>query len=215
MNEEHVLFGYQGSGSAAVECALELAQLPWRAVNAASWDSKSELDALKAANPLLQIPALQWPDGSASTESAAILVELGLRHPGSGLLPADPAQRAQSLRGLVFIAANCYAAIGIIDYPDRWTASEEDTERDHVRQGARRRLHQMWDVFADTFHGHPYLSGANLGALDLLAVVVSKWSGARPHLKRTRPAFHETLERIESHPVVAKVFAKHWPPKAA
>ena len=28
--------------------------------------------------------------------------------------------RAQALRGLVFIAANCYAAIGVIDYPERW-----------------------------------------------------------------------------------------------
>jgi GST-like protein len=41
---------------------------------------------------------------------------------------------------------------------------------------------------------------------------VSKWSGARPHLQKARPAFHELLLRIEREPKVAPVFAQHWPP---
>ena len=44
---EHVLYGYQGSGSAAVEAALALAQLRYRIVNAAAWDQASELEALR------------------------------------------------------------------------------------------------------------------------------------------------------------------------
>ena len=42
--------------------------------------------------------------------------------------------------------------------------------------------------------------------------VVSKWSGSPAHLQQARPAFHETLLRIETHPKVAPVFARHWPP---
>ena len=39
---------------------------------------------------------------------------------------------------------------------------------------------------------------------------VSKWSGSRAHLQQARPAFYETLLRIEAHPKVAPVFAQHW-----
>ena len=52
---------------------------------------------------------------------------------------------------------------------------------------------------------------ASTGALDLLAAVVSKWSGSRAHLRKARPAFYEALLRIEVQPKVAPVFAQHWP----
>ena len=113
------LYGHRGSGSAAMEAAQVLAHLPYRPVQAASWVPESAVDELRRNNPLAQIPALTFGDGSVMTESAAILIELGLRHPASGLLPADPAARAQALRGLVYLAANCYAMIGVIDFPDR------------------------------------------------------------------------------------------------
>ena len=84
---------------------------------------------VRPQNPWLQVPTLVWDDGTVMTESAAILIELGLRYPASSLLPAAPAARAQTLRGLVYIAANCYAMIGVIDFPDRVMAAPTDTER--------------------------------------------------------------------------------------
>jgi len=204
---DHVLYGYQGSGSAAIEAALVVAGLPHRVVDAASWDDKSALDALRRVNPLLQIPALVWPDGAAMSESAAILVELGLRHPASGLLPAEPAPRAQAIRGLVYIAANCYSAIGVIDYPERYCEPCDEALCERVRRGTRARLHTMWERFADQFAIAP----DRPGALELLAAVVSRWSGTRPHLQAGRPSFHDALQRIERHPAVAAVFARHWP----
>jgi GST-like protein len=112
----------------------------------------------------------------------------------------------------VFIAANCYAAISIIDYPERWCADADDDDavKDRIRAGTRARLHRHWEMFADLFPARPYLGGAELGALDLLAAVVSKWSGSRKHLTKTRPEFYATLMRIEAHPKVAPVFAQHW-----
>ncbi|MFH7468113.1 glutathione S-transferase family protein, partial [Pseudomonas syringae group genomosp. 7] len=76
--------------------------------------------ALRRVNPLLQVPTLVLTDGSVLTESAAILIHLGLEHPESGLLPGNPALRALAFRALVYITANCYAPLGIIDYPQRW-----------------------------------------------------------------------------------------------
>ncbi|MBI3367010.1 MAG: glutathione S-transferase family protein [Burkholderiales bacterium] len=208
------MYGYQGSGSAAVEAALELLRLPYERVNAASWDDTSQRDALRQHNPLLQIPSLQWEDGSGMTESAAILIELALRHPASGLLPADPARRAQAIRGLVYVAANCYAMIGVIDYPDRVMDSPSKAEADRVRARSRARLHELWDRFADQFAATPWLGGQAIGALDLLATVVSKWSGSRAHLAVSRPALSALFARVEAHPAVSPVFARHWPVKA-
>lgn len=208
------LYGSPGSGAAAVEAALVLANLPFRTVDAASWQPGPGLDALREVNPLAQIPTLVLPDGAVMTESAAILIHLALAHPDSALLPADPARRAQVLRGLVYVAANCYAAIGIIDYPERWCADADDDTNRRIKAGATARLHYLWDVFADQFPASPFLTGERLGALDLMAVVVSKWSGARRHLAASRPRFAALLATIESDPRVAPVLARHWPPSA-
>ena len=205
------LFGSQGSGSAAVEIALQRCSLPFKVLRASTWEADSAQEALRRVNPLAQIPALQLEDGSVLTESAAILIHLGLCHPAAGLLPAEPGARAQALRGLVFIAANCYAAIGVIDYPERWLPDSEGTQRESLRLGARARLHSYWEIFADQFSGEPYLSGVEPGALDFLAAVVSRWSGSRAHLRQARPALLATLERVEAHPAAAPVFAQHWP----
>ncbi|HSI59188.1 MAG TPA: glutathione S-transferase [Ideonella sp.] len=206
----YTLFGSAGSGSAAIEVALGVADIPYRIVNAATWEPESALAELKQANPLGQIPTLVLPEGGVLSESAAILIHLGLSHPACGLLPTEPAARAQCIRGLVYIAANCYAAIGVIDYPERWCAQPGDAVSDNVRLGARARLHLYWDTFADQFPARPWLSGAEPGALDYFAAVVSKWSGSRAHLAQARPAFSELLQRIEALPAVAPVFARHW-----
>ncbi len=208
----YTLFGARGSGSAAVEAALTLADIEFRSVNAATWEPGPGLDELTRVNPLGQIPTLQLPDGSVLTESAAILMHLGLQHPASGLLPAGAAERAQALRGLVYIAANCYAAIGIIDYPERWCADADKPTNKRIQAGSRQRLHHLWNVFADTFPARPFLGGGRIGALDLMAAVVSKWSGARKHLSAARPEFSALLARIEAEPRVAPIFARHWPP---
>ena len=209
----YTLYGKQGAGSAAVEAALTLAHAPFHFIETAAGAQNDAYSDLLAVNPLGQIPTLVLDDGSAMSESAAILMHLADAHPDAKLLPAKASARAQALRGLVFIAANCYAAISIIDFPERWCENAEGDEavQERIRNGTRARLHRHWNMFADVFPARPWLSGEQIGALDLLATVVSKWSGTRPHLERERPALYETLLRVEAHPGVAPVFARNWP----
>jgi GST-like protein len=209
----YTLYGYKGSGSASVEMALRVLDARYRIVEAASWEPTSAIEELRRVNPLAQIPTLVLPDGSVMTESAAILVHLGLVSKPGLLLPADEAARAQAIRGLVYIPANCYSCITILDFPERFTTARDKESLDQVRAGTRERLHKHWEIFADTFapSASSFLNGAAPGALDFLAAVVSRWSGSRQHLRDARPEFSKLLARIEAHPSVADVFEKHWP----
>ncbi|HET9821165.1 MAG TPA: glutathione S-transferase family protein [Burkholderiaceae bacterium] len=209
---EHVLYGTRNSGSAAVEAALVWVGVPYRVVHASSWEKASARTELKRVNPLQQIPTLVLPDGTVLTESAAILIHLALAHPRRSLLPADPSSRARALRALVYVAANCYAAIGVIDLPQRWVGSGDAAAAERLRAGARKRLHTLWRVFADTFPPAKdgFLFGPEPCAADILAAVVSRWSGTRAHLKRHRPTLHAMVERVEAHPRLKPVFDRHW-----
>ena len=206
----YTLYGAQGSGVAAIEAALELAGLPYERVEAASWSPGPGLDRLRDVNPIAQVPTLVMDDGLVMTESAAILIELGLRHPDSGLLATDPARRAQQIRGLVYIGANCYAGIGILDYPERWYPDPDDETKKRMQVRGRDRLYELWSIFADQFPGTPFLSGERIGALDILASVVSQWSGARKAMAAGRRGFFELLQRIDTTEPLKSVRDRHW-----
>ena len=208
----YTLYGYKGSGSAAIECALDVTAAPYQLVAAASWDKSSAVDALAQVNPLRQVPTLVTPDGTVLSESAAILIHLGLQFPEAALLPRSPARRAIAIRGLVFIAANCYSAISVIDFPERWLAEPSDAAKENLKAGSKTRLLANWEIFADSLTPGRYLCDEQPGALDLLAAVVSRWDGAREHLARTRPALVEALRRIDDDERFRAVFLRHWSP---
>ena len=154
-----VLYGTQGSGSAAAEAALDIAGLDYRKVDAASWKQSPGLEELKRVNPLAQIPTLVLDDGSVLTEVAAILIHLGLAHPQSGLVASDPSQRAQQIRGLVYIAANCYAGIGILDYPDRWYPDPDDAVKKAMQARGRARAARALGDLRRPVPGHALALG--------------------------------------------------------
>ena len=203
------LYGSFGSGSAAVEMALRAASVRYKIVRASSWEPDSQYADLLAVNPLGQIPTLRLQDGTVLSESAAILIHLGLTHTDAGLLPSSSSARAIAIRGLVYIAANCYSAVSVSDHPERWTAATSAYSVDRVRAGARRQLHRAWEVFADQFGSNAEFQGGNPGCLAFLSVIVSQWSGTRAHLKQQRPGFLESIKRLEQHPRIEPVLLEH------
>lgn len=149
----YTLYGKKGSGSASTEAALSVIGAPCRIIETASWEKNDAFADLLKLNPLGQIPTLRLEDGSVLSESAAILIHLGSAHPESRLLPASASARAQAIRGLVFIAANCYAAISIIDFPERWCEDADEAMQQRIRAGSRTRLHLHWEIVRRSFSG--------------------------------------------------------------
>jgi len=203
------LFGANRSGSAAIEIALALCGADYQLVAASAWEEGAGQNELKRLNPLMQVPTLVVPDGAVLTESAAILIHLGLEFPSSGLISHEALERAQQLRALAYITTNCYASIGLIDYPERWLRDADPDQLDRLVAGARSKLHSQWDVFSDVFYNpvawHPHAPGA----VEILASVVSQWSGAREHLGRSRPEFYASLGVVDRHPIIKAVLQRH------
>ena len=81
--KQYKLYGRRGSGSLAVQVALEEIGAPYERI----WISTdpTEVAAYRKINPVGRVPALQMPDGTLIAESAAILIHLSLAHPGAGL----------------------------------------------------------------------------------------------------------------------------------
>ncbi|TFF01705.1 glutathione S-transferase [Pseudomonas sp. BCA14] len=204
----YTLYGTDDSGSCMIEIALQRCAVPWHRVEASSWQEGEGTEALARINPLKQIPTLVTPDGQVLTESAAILIHLGLEFPASGLLGGN---RAQILRGLLYITANCYSAIGIIDYPQRWLGQADEALQAQLVSGTRRYLHQAWVVFADQFAEQLFAPGNVPNALGIMAAAVSHWDEARQALHALAPGFAQSLAQVDADPIVAPVFARHWP----
>jgi GST-like protein len=204
----YTLYGTDDSGSCMIEIALQRCAVPWHRVDASSWQDGEGSEALARINPLKQIPTLVTPDGQVLTESAAILIHLGLEFPAANLLAGN---RGQILRGLVYIAANCYSAIGIIDYPTRWLGDADEAAQAQLISGTRRYLHRAWLVFADQFADQLFAADQQPNALGIMAAAVSRWDAAREALHASRPVFAQTLDRVDADPLVAPVFARHWP----
>ena len=203
------LFGANRSGSAAIEIALTLCGGDYQLVAASAWEEGAGQNELKRLNPLMQVPTLVVPDGAVLTESAAILIHLGLEFPSSRLMSHEALERTQQLRALAYITTNCYASIGLIDYPERWLPDADPDQLDRLVAGARSKLRSQWDVFSDVFYNpvawHPHAPGA----VEILASVVSQWSGAREHLGRSRPEFYASLGVVNRHPIIKAVLQRH------
>lgn len=204
----YTLYGIDESGSCMIEIALQRCAVPWRRVDAASWAEGEGSDELARINPLKQVPTLLTPEGLVLTESAAILIHLGLEFPASNLLGGS---RAQVIRGLVYIAANCYSAIGIIDYPQRWLGDVNEAAQAQLVTGTRRYLHQAWVVFAGQFAEQLFAPNGEPNALGIMAAAVSRWDESREALNGLAPGFAQTLAQVDADPLVAPVFARHWP----
>jgi GST-like protein len=145
------------------------------------------------------------------TESAAILIWLGDRHPEAGLAPgiADP-RRAQYLRWMSFIPAAIYSMYWVRDEPSRLAA---DVQAEPVIMArTAERIAECWRLMdAQMPRGTPYLLGERIGMLDLYVTVVSRWTPCRMRFYREAPRMAEVVRRVDADPRLAEVWAERFP----
>ncbi len=116
--------------------------------------------AHRERHPLGRVPVLEDDDGLLF-ESTAMCMQIGDRHPESGLMPA----LASRERGLVYQWSVFAPAEMESPLFEAWVQAEKDPER---AASARRRFDKAAAVIEDALDGSPYLVGDQLTIADIM-----------------------------------------------
>ncbi|MEQ1516077.1 MAG: glutathione S-transferase family protein [Usitatibacteraceae bacterium] len=200
------LYGSPGCGSAAVEVMLQLAGQPFDYVQTSFWDQNEHFEELKRANPQAKVPTLVFDDGALMTESAAMLLYFAEKVPG--LVPTEPAKRAQFYRWLFFIPANIYAMFDIGDEPSRWVDGQATQQA--LKERSVEKQKSFWGLMEENFTPSPFLFGAQMSALDVYIAMVTRWRPGRAWFNEHCPKLAGAVALTEEQAVVARVWEKNF-----
>lgn len=204
------VYGAPGFGSVVVEAALTLLGEPYEAVDIPNDSPDAFLEAVKAVNPLMQVPAVVLPSGELMTESAAILIWLADSHPHARLAPSpDDPKRAQFLRWMVYVPAAIYAMFWVRDVPSR-LAADAEAEKVILERTAER-IAECWRVMDEQVDPGRYILGDELTVLDLYVTMVSRWTPRRKRFYEVAPKMSEVVRRVDAEPGLAAFWARRFP----
>jgi glutathione S-transferase len=206
MTTMYKLYGRQGSGSFAVQVALEEIGARYEQ----TWFSREPQDVarLRELNPTGKVPALALPDGTLMFESAAMLMHLASTHPQSHLSPVPGTSgHAVFLQWMVFLSANVYESALRMYYPQRYSSRGEADAQAVCEQGVmdfRAHLGLISPAL------QPYVLGAEYSIADPYLYMLGSWYvGDRAELYASLPSLSAHAKLMSSRPAVAKVEAEH------
>ena len=203
------LFWGPDMGSVTPHAVLEELDLPYEMVQVNFGAGEHKNPDYRAINPLGKVPALQLPDGSIMTESAAMLLYLCDLVPAAGLLPApDHPDRARALRWLLFLASDVYGA-GVRIYSPRDFCSDP-AHSDSVVQAASTafdRYSRLIEV--EALEPGPFVLGERFSAVDIYLTMVMRWHPDRESLLDAAPRLRALDDLVLARPAVRKAFEDH------
>lgn len=204
----YTLYWEAMSGAIAVELVLEEMHVPYRLrpVDMASGEHRSH-DYLKL-NPTGQVPALAFPDGRVIGESAAIILALGDRHPGTGLVAATHAnERPFFLRWLIYMAASPYMTFVQFNHPERFL--DDPATHDALIENARLRLENQFSALDAAISGDPFFLPSGPTALDFYAYMLVSFFPERDCLLTERRKLRRMIEAVDGRESVQLVMPRH------
>jgi glutathione S-transferase len=205
MQDSYTLYGRPGSGSLAVQVALEEIGAPYERI----WVSRelAEVERFRAVNPAGRVPALVLPDGTIMFESAAMLIHLASQ-PQSRLAPRSGAGlHPMFLTWMVFLSANVYEAALRIYYSARYSSVGE-ADADAVRQQGMTDFITFLRLIAATLS--PYVMGKEYSIADTYLYMLASWypdDKAQLYAEVPQIAAHAAL--VSARSAVAKVEVDH------
>jgi glutathione S-transferase len=200
------LYGRPGSGSLAVQVALEEIGAGYERI----WVGREAADVaqFRVMNPTGRVPALVLPDGTIMFESAAMLIHLALGHPQARLAPQPgTSPHAAFLQWMVFLSANVYEAALRTYYSERYS-TRGDADAEAIR---KRGTEDFCSHLALIGRGlDPYVLGADYSVADAYLYMLASWyPGEKGELYRHVPKLEAHAKLVAARPAAAKVDADH------
>lgn len=163
-------------------------------------------DAYLALNPAGVVPTLVM-DGHVLTEAAAIALHLADLHPQAGLLPAPgTAERGEAYRWMFWCANTVQPAYRAWFYAHEMAGPDSAGA---TREMARERLQAAWQRLSDHLQaGGPYMLGAQLSVVDLMLVMLLRWSRNMPVPSDTWPVLKAYADRLKARPAFIEVYRR-------
>lgn len=149
------------------------------------------------------------------TESAAILVWLGDRHPQAGLAPPlDHPLRGQYLRWMSYVATQIYALFWVRDEPSRLVP--DTAAQPALLARSEERIAHCWRLMDTQMRGITpagalYLLGDRIGMLDLYVTVASRWTPRRTRFAQEAPHLMAVARRVDADPRLQAFWAARFP----
>lgn len=202
------LYWAAGTGVIAPEVMLEEAGAAFErvAIDLAAGEHRGS--AFLAINPAGEVPVLQLPDGTVMTESAAMVLLLGERHPRNGLVPqADDPERPLFLRWLLYMAAAVYPMLARMNHPERFATPPCWHEPD--RSEAIRCLDAKFGVLEHAIAGEPWFLASGYGALDIYLAMLADWHPDKDGMLARNRVLAGLVRAVEARAVYAQVMERH------
>jgi glutathione S-transferase len=203
---KYKLYGRSGSGSLAVQVALEEIGASYERI----WVGREAADVarFRTTNPTGRVPALVLPDGTLMFESAAMLIHLASSHPQAALAPqSGTSKHASFLQWMVFLSANVYEAALRIFYSERYStrgAADAEVIREQGTADFCAHLALISQNLA------PYVLGAEYSVADVYLYMLGSWyPGEKAELYARAPQLEGHAKLVSARPAVAKVEADH------
>jgi glutathione S-transferase len=210
MSKPFILYGRSGSGSFAVQVALEEIGAPYERIFVGP--DAGDAARLREINPTGKVPALICPDGTVLFESAAILIHLALLYPGAKLAPPPGTSRhGLFLQWMVFLSANLYEAVLRFCYSARYSV-RGDADSDAIsRQGTADYLTHAAQISQSL---RPYVLGTEYSIADAYLYMMASWSPDTADLQSRLPALAAHTHLLKQRPAIVRVEADHADPAA-
>jgi glutathione S-transferase len=206
MTMMYKLYGRPGSGSFAVQVALEEIGAPYERL----WVGRETADVLefRATNPTGKVPALVLPDGTVMFESAAMLIHLAQNHSRCALAPQPGTTRhAQFLQWMVYLSANVYEAALRMYYAARYSARGEADAAAIGEQGSTDFCAYVGLIGQGL---DPYILGAEYSIADVYLYMLASWyPGEKAQLYARVPNLEAHAKLLSARPAIAKVESDH------
>jgi glutathione S-transferase len=198
----YTLYYSPGTASMAVHLALLEAGLPHR-LEKVDVDQPRDPAYLKL-NPQGQVPTLV-AGTEVITESVAILLWLGDRHPAAGLSPAfgDPL-RGLYLQTMVALSNSLMSTFRLWFYPPDLGNADHPPA---LRAALQARIESIWTrLDAQLAARGPYLLGEHLSSADLLATMLMRWSRKMPRTALDWPSLARLAGLVRARPAWRRLY---------